>query len=171
MFESFLLKVWRSLALAKHSQLQVMRLMNDQFLIGVTGVIFNDNLEILLVKHSYRRVPWSLPGGFLQAGEHPKKGLEREVHEETNFTVHVEKIIKTTHDKKTARLDMCYIGTYKKGHFQPSKEVLEANFFPKNKLPPIINDQYKQIDLGYKRYTQLHSIPLMRRLSNYFRFR
>lgn len=169
MLETWLLKVWRSLALAKHSQLQVMRLMNDQFLIGVTGVIFNDKQEVLLVKHSYRRVPWSLPGGFLKAGEHPKMGLEREIHEETRYVVQVEKIIKTTHDKKTARLDLCYIGSYKKGHFKPSNEVLEANFFSKNKLPPLINDQYKQIELGYKRYTQLHAIPLLRKFTNLFR--
>lgn len=34
-------------------------------------------------------------GGFLKAKEHPKKGLPREIFEETNFKVQVDRLIKT----------------------------------------------------------------------------
>lgn len=146
----------------------MLRLVNDEFLIGVTGVIFNDKQELLLVKHSYRRVAWSLPGGYLQAKEHPKKGLEREIYEETNFKVHVEKILMTKHDKETPRIDMCYVGIYSKGKFKASDEVIDFGFFAKDKLPKLIDDQYKQIEIGYKRYNELHKQPLFKRFINLF---
>jgi len=162
------LQLWKHLRLAKAFQIKMLRLVNDEFLIGVTGVIFNDKQELLLVKHSYRRVAWSLPGGYLQAKEHPKKGLEREIYEETNFKVHVEKILMTKHDKETPRIDMCYVGIYSKGKFKASDEVIDFGFFAKDKLPKLIDDQYKQIEIGYKRYNELHKQPLFKRFINLF---
>jgi ADP-ribose pyrophosphatase YjhB (NUDIX family) len=146
----------------------MMRAVNDKFLIGVTGVIFNNKHEVLLVKHSYRRVAWSLPGGYLQGKEHPKEGLEREVFEETNFKVLIEKIIKTRHDDTSARLDMCYVGTYLKGDFKKSSEVIDYGFFPLNKLPSIIDDQYEQIELANKRYRSMHGKNILSQISNLF---
>ncbi len=162
------MQLWKHLRLAKAFQIKMLRLVNDEFLIGVTGVIFNDKQELLLVKHSYRRVAWSLPGGYLQAKEHPKKGLEREIYEETNFKVHVEKILMTKHDKETPRIDMCYVGIYSKGKFKASDEVIDFGFFAKDKLPKLIDDQYKQIEIGYKRYNELHKQPLFKRFINLF---
>ncbi|MBI1863067.1 NUDIX hydrolase [Candidatus Microgenomates bacterium] len=161
-----LLALWRRLALSKNTQMRVLRMVNDEFLVGVTGVIFNADHEVLVVKHSYRRVPWSLPGGFLKGGEHPKKGLEREVYEETHFKVHIEKLIKTQHDTDGARLDFCYSGTYKKGKFKKSHEVVDYGFFSRSKLPPLIDDQYKQIELAYDQYKKSHTLPFMKRIRN-----
>lgn len=163
-----LLQIWANVKPAKILQIKFLRLVNDKFLIGVTGVIFNDKHEVLLVKHSYRRVEWSLPGGYLQANEHPKKGLQREIFEETNFNVHIEKILMTKHDNDTPRLDMCYMGIFKKGTFKKSDEVIDYGFFETNKLPKLINDQYKQIELGYKRYNKIHNNTFFTKLSNLF---
>lgn len=163
-----LLQLWKNLKAGKMFQIFLLRVVNEKFLIGVTGVIFNENEEVLLVKHSYRRVPWSLPGGYLQAKEHPKKGLEREIREETNFKVHVERILMTKHDKDTPRIDMCYVGMFKTGKFKQSDEVVDFGFFEKDKLPDLITDQYKQIESGYQRYTQLHKKPLFKKFINLF---
>lgn len=151
-------------------QIKVLRLFNDKFLIGVTGVIFNENHEVLLLKHSYRRVMWSLPGGYLQSNEHPKKGLQREIFEETNFKVFIEKIVKTSHDKNSARLDMCYVGTFKSGKFKKSHEVTDFKFHAVKNLPKLIDDQYKQIDLAYEQYKHLHTIPFFKKITNLFSF-
>lgn len=156
------------MAPSKNFQIKFLRMVNDKFLIGVTGVIFNDAYEVLLVKHSYRRVPWSLPGGYLQANEHPKKGLEREIREETNFVVHIEKIIQTKHDNDTPRIDMCYIGTFEKGKFKKNDEVIDFEFTAINKLPKLIDDQYKQIELGYKRYKEIHGNPFFKKIISLF---
>jgi ADP-ribose pyrophosphatase YjhB (NUDIX family) len=167
--QRLLLNVWKKLSLSVKPQIQVMRMMNDKFLVGVTGVIFNADHEVLIVKHSYRRVPWSLPGGFLQAGEHPKEGLVREIFEETHFIVHADEIVKTQHDKETARLDICIVGTYKKGKFKKSHEVTDYGFFKLDKLPSLIDDQYEQIESAYKKYKKEHSKSLLHRVKTFLR--
>jgi 8-oxo-dGTP diphosphatase len=149
---SLLLALYKKLNLPKGLQLFVQRFINDQFLIGVTGVIFNDKNEVLLFKHTYRKVEWSLPGGYLQEKEHPKEGLRREIEEESGFRVKILKMIKSKHDIDSARLDMSYYGRFLGGEFKPSDEVIESRFFPKSKLPPLIDDQYKQIEEAYSRY-------------------
>ncbi len=148
-----LLKIWKKLSLPQPVQLLLMRFANDQFLIGVTGVIFNEKNEVLLLKHTYRKVEWSLPGGYLKANEHPKVGLAREIMEETNFTVNVIKIIRTQTDHK-GRLDMCYFGVFVSGKFKPSEEVIEYKFVDPEKLPKLLDDQYRQISDGLKRKKQ-----------------
>ena len=82
-----LAKLWKLLHLSKSTQLFAMRILQDQFLVGVTGIIFNDQNEVLLFKHTYRSHAWSLPGGYLKSGEHPTEGLEREIKEESNLVI------------------------------------------------------------------------------------
>ncbi|MBP7843151.1 NUDIX hydrolase, partial [Candidatus Woesebacteria bacterium] len=72
-----LAKLWKLFGLPKNIQLFAMRRLQDQFLVGVTGIIFNNKNEILLFKHVYRAHSWSLPGGYMKAGEHPREGVER----------------------------------------------------------------------------------------------
>ena len=83
-------RIYHALHLPKNTQLFAMRFLQDQFLIGVTGIILNDQKEILLFKHTYRSHSWSLPGGYLKAGEHPREGLEREIKEESGLVVSVD---------------------------------------------------------------------------------
>lgn len=148
-----LLQLWKKLPLSRAVRVFLLRRINDQFLIGVTGVIFNKHNHVLVLKHTYRKVAWSLPGGYLQQGEHPKAGLAREIEEETGFKVHILKIIKTT-AQKDGRLDMSYFGVYESGKFKPSEEVIKHKFVPIDKLPKLIEDQYKQIEDGLYRKKQ-----------------
>ncbi len=137
-----LLKIWGILHLPTGLQLFFMRRVNDQFLVGVTGVFLDDNKKILLVKHSYRNTnQWSLPGGYIKSGEHPKEGLEREVKEETGFEVSADRRLKIRTDRETARLDITYSGTFFGGVFTPSKEITGAKLFSFDKLPVLHEDQ------------------------------
>lgn len=79
-------KLWRALHLPAKLQLFIMRLFQDEFLVGVTGIFFDDHRRILLFKHTYRG-SWSLPGGYIKGKEHPKEGLEREIKEESGLVV------------------------------------------------------------------------------------
>lgn len=123
-----------------------MRVVQDQFLIGVTGIIFNEKKEVLLFKHSYRQTVWSLPGGYLKSGEHPGDGLEREIFEESGFTVSVDEQLKTRTDRDSARLDLCYVGKFIGGHFSPGSEVTEYGFFSFENLPLISKAQLYLIE-------------------------
>ncbi len=143
-----LARLWRFLRLPKQLQLLIMRLIQDQFLIGVTGIIFNDKQEILLFKHSYRQTVWSLPGGYLKSKEHPQEGLEREIKEESGLIVSADTELKTRTDRDTARLDICYVGKFIGGKFTPSHEVTEHGFFSFADLPLISANQLYLIELA-----------------------
>ncbi|MBP7700571.1 NUDIX domain-containing protein [Candidatus Woesebacteria bacterium] len=143
-------KLWKLFHLPKNIQLFVMRLLQDQFLVGVTGIIFNDKKEILLFKHVYRAHSWSLPGGYMKAGEHPREGIEREIFEESGLVVSADEMLKTRTDRSSARLDLCYIGAFIGGDFKPTHEVSEYGFFNQDSLPLLRKNQLFLIDQALK---------------------
>lgn len=130
-------KIWKLLRLPKNFQLYIMRRVNDQFLVGVTGIFFDDKRRILLFKHTYRDGNrWSLPGGYLKGKEHPKEGLEREIKEESGLVVSADKRLRIRTDRDSPRLDIVYTGKYIGGDFTPSNEVKEIGFFTFKKSSP-----------------------------------
>lgn len=153
--KTLLAKLYKALHLPKGLQLSVMRLFQDRFLVGVTGIIFNDQNEILLFKHTYRSHAWSLPGGYLKSGEHPREALEREIKEESGLVVSIDDSLKTRTDRDTARLDMCYIGVLIGGDFSPTHEVSEFGFFTQDNLPLLRQNQVFLIDQALKQRTSL----------------
>lgn len=144
--KSILTKVWKILHMPKGIQLFIMRFFQDQFLVGVTGIIFNEKSEVLLFKHIYRAHSWSLPGGYLKAGEHPIEGLEREIKEESGLVVSVDDSLKTRTDRGSARLDICYTGVLIGGEFVPTHEVSEYGFFTIENSPLLRKNQVFLID-------------------------
>ena len=134
-------RLWKLLNLPKGVQLFFMRFFQNQFLVGVTGVIFNEKNEVLLFKHTYRQQSWSLPGGYLRAGEHPAEALEREIKEESRLVVSVDAPLSTRTDRTGSRLDMCYTGVFIGGEFTPSKEVSAYGFFSQDKMPLLRSNQ------------------------------
>lgn len=139
---NFSSRLWQKLRLPTKVQLFVMRKLNDQFLIGATGVFFDKKGRVLLFKHSYRgNGSWSLPGGYIKKGEHPKEGLEREVLEESGLIVSADERLKIRTDRENSRLDITYSGIFIGGDFKPSKEVIKAKFFGFDALPVLPKDQ------------------------------
>ena len=55
--------------------------------IGAAAFIVNDKGEVLLVKHTYGRLNWELPGGGAETNESPVETALREVREETGLVV------------------------------------------------------------------------------------
>ncbi|NCT55802.1 NUDIX domain-containing protein [bacterium] len=139
--KSFLAKIWKLLNLPKGTQLFIMRILQNQFLVGVTGVIFNQKDEVLLFKHTYRGHAWSLPGGYMKAGEHPAEALEREIKEESGFVISADEELKTRTDRDSSRLDICYTGVFIGGDFTATKEVSEYGFFSQDTLPLLRSNQ------------------------------
>ena len=129
-----------------------MRFFQDRFLVGVTGIILNEQKEILLFKHTYRSHSWALPGGYLKSGEHPREALEREIKEESGLVVSVDDSLKTRTDRDSARLDMCYTGLLIGGEFTQTHEVSEYGFFALDKLPLLRKNQLFLIDEVLKQH-------------------
>ncbi|HLC87915.1 MAG TPA: NUDIX hydrolase [Patescibacteria group bacterium] len=165
---ALLARAWKLLSLPKNLQIALMRATQDEFLIGVTGVILNTENEILICKHTYRgKTGWSLPGGYIKAKEHPKEGLAREIEEETGLIVRIEEQFRLRTDRETARIDISLIGKYVGGEFKKSGEVSEARFFKFEDLPLISKNQLLLIReiLDRKSQPAKPLIPKERKLS------
>ncbi|MFJ7748638.1 NUDIX hydrolase [Arthrobacter sp. NPDC097144] len=59
---------------------------------GITGVVFNDEGQVLLVRRSDNG-RWTLVTGMLDPGEEPAAGTLREIQEETGVTAEIEHLI------------------------------------------------------------------------------
>jgi ADP-ribose pyrophosphatase YjhB (NUDIX family) len=58
--------------------------------VGAVGALFNERGQVLIVEHAFRTdFPWGLPGGWVEAGEHPAAAVEREFREELGLRVDV----------------------------------------------------------------------------------
>lgn len=123
-----------------------MRVIQDQFLIGVTGIILSEKKEVLLFKHTYRQTKWSLPGGYIKSKEHPFEALEREIAEESGLIVSAEEQLKIRTDRESSRLDVIVAGKHIGGEFKSSHEVSEFGFFSFENLPAISKSQLLLID-------------------------
>ncbi|MDO8573713.1 MAG: NUDIX domain-containing protein [Candidatus Daviesbacteria bacterium] len=144
--KTILAKLWRALSMPRGIQLLLMRVFQDQFLIGVTGIIFNESNEVLLFKHTYRQTAWSLPGGYIKSKEHPFEALEREILEESGLVVSAEEQLKIRTDRETSRLDVTVVGQHIGGEFKKSPEVTEFGFFSFENLPFISKRQLLLIE-------------------------
>ncbi len=64
----------------------------------IVGVVFNDKEEVLLTQRfdpefADAHMKWDLPGGSHEIGETLEQTVTRELHEETGYTVHVERVL------------------------------------------------------------------------------
>jgi 8-oxo-dGTP diphosphatase len=140
--KTLLLKLWRALPNSYFLRRNLVWLITQKFLVGVVGIVFNDEKEILLLNHSYRKeYPWGLPGGWLKKGEQPHQAIRREIAEEIGVTVQVVKPLIIESDTKWARLDLIFLCAIIDGEITSSDEVLSAKFFPVEKLPKILPSQ------------------------------
>jgi 8-oxo-dGTP diphosphatase len=61
-------------------------------LTGASAVIVDERGRVLLVKHTYGRLNWELPGGHTDPGESAAETAQREVREETGLRVRVKRL-------------------------------------------------------------------------------
>ncbi|MEP7334121.1 MAG: NUDIX hydrolase [Terracoccus sp.] len=78
--------VWRRIG--GRWQWRLLRWRETTFLVGLTGVVLDDDERVLVQVHRYwMGNPCGLPSGWAAAGETWEQGLTREVREETGLTV------------------------------------------------------------------------------------
>jgi 8-oxo-dGTP diphosphatase len=59
---------------------------------GAACAVFDDGGQVLLVKHTYGRENWELPGGLGEPGESPDETAARELLEETGLAVQLDRL-------------------------------------------------------------------------------
>lgn len=144
----FLFWLWRVLPLPFFVRSGLMWISNQKFLVGVDGIILNEDNECLLFKHSYRKeFPWGLPSGYLEKGEDPDQAMEREIFEESGFNVRITKLLEAYRFKEMSRIGLIFKGELVENNtFIPSNEVQDARFFALDELPEISPHQIKIIE-------------------------
>lgn len=110
--------------------------------VAVAVMVENDEHELLLVQriHTPMRGYWTLPVGYMDAGEDPVLAAERECLEETGLKIHVSQlvdIIAVREHPNGANLLIIYCGEILGGSLEAGDDAGQAEFFPRDQLPPL----------------------------------
>lgn len=109
----------------------------------VAALITDSQNRILLAKRKINPFKsfWDLPGGFLEFGEEPQKGLKREIREELGITIKIlsffDIAIDNYHDDgfKFATLNIYYLVKIANGKPKPDSDISEIKWFGKEEIP------------------------------------
>lgn len=125
----------------------VWRLFQARYTAGAVGVIFNDQGQLLLLKHVYRpRLLWGLPGGYVAHRENPADTVVRELLEETGLTVEVVAPLMVEHGSVANHLDLAYLCRLKQdGEVLLSSEILAYRWAALDDLPSMRRFHYEAI--------------------------
>ena len=116
--------------------------LHPRFLVGVNGIVFNEQGEVLVAHHVFRgENAWGLPGGIINRGEGLIKALQRELLEETNLQIEVGPLLQVGVGDVRPNVTFFFLCTLKApaaGHppeMQVNGELFEAGFYPPGALP------------------------------------
>ncbi len=142
--DGLVLRLWRSLRGV--SQWYVLWFLHDKFMVGVSGVIEDEEGRILLLRHRFwREGSWGLPGGYANKGERLEETVRREVREETGYEVEVRGLIRVVSGYRL-RVEASYRGKFVGGVERlDGREVLEARFFKRDELPVKILPSHREL--------------------------
>jgi 8-oxo-dGTP diphosphatase len=98
--------------------------------------------QVLLVRRANepQRGHWSLPAGFVDAGEDPAQAAARECHEETGLLVQVTgllDVIAGQEHPRGANILIVYQGEITSGLPRPGDDADSVAFFSLDNLPPL----------------------------------
>jgi len=131
-----ILRLWRVMPQWIH--LLASKLARKKFRAAVAALIFNQQGQILLFKHTYRRFEWGIPAGSLEYREQPADAIVREFREETGMTIRVERLMTVISAKEDHHLAVIYLCKIISGQFKPSNEISEMKYFDVNELPKML---------------------------------
>jgi 8-oxo-dGTP pyrophosphatase MutT (NUDIX family) len=111
--------------------------------LGSAAAIFDARKRILLVKQTYGRLNWELPGGLADGHESPIETVVREVHEEIGLEVEVKSLAAWYYEPAedlvhfVFRCDPRPLGTVPSADMA---EISEWGYWPVTDLPGPISD-------------------------------
>lgn len=106
------------------------------------AVLVMQNDQVLLVRRANNpmRGLWTLPAGFMDAGEDPRQAAERECLEETGLTVRAGELIDVIYGlehSRGAHLVIFYRAELLDGELHAKDDVDSAAFYSLYELPPL----------------------------------
>ena len=111
--------------------------------VDVRAFILNENDEILMAKESVDG-KWTIPGGWADIGNSPKEVVVREIKEETGLEAEVVRLLAVYDKQKHGHPEepyhiykLMFFCQTKGGTLQPGFDMLDASFFPMERLPEL----------------------------------
>jgi 8-oxo-dGTP diphosphatase len=109
--------------------------------VGAAAAIFNAAGHVLLVRHTYGRLNWELPGGASEPGESVIETAIREVQEETGLDVFPKQLTGVYYDEEYDAHHFVFLCSA--GNGRPdvrSAEVDACRFWSPDELPRPMSD-------------------------------
>jgi ADP-ribose pyrophosphatase YjhB (NUDIX family) len=133
---------WRALAglwhrLAGPIQWRLLWLTQAKFMVGVVGVVLDDQDRVLLLRNRFwPDGSWGLPAGYARGGERFEDALAREVREETGCRIEDVRLVRLVSGYRL-RAEAVFSARLLPGQPRPDgREVLEAGLYRVDALPP-----------------------------------
>lgn len=121
------------------------RFFQTKYSMGVVGIIWNEQGEVLLVEHVFHpRHRWGLPGGWIGNDEKPADALIRELEEELGLLATAETLVLFDKTQRN-HLDFAYTCSIQNTVQKLSGELLAYDWFAPNALPKLHPFQYQAI--------------------------
>jgi ADP-ribose pyrophosphatase YjhB (NUDIX family) len=120
------------------------KIIQPKFSMGVVGVVFNEDGQVLLAEHVFHHIPWGLPGGWVDRNENPEQAVCREFQEEFQLNINVQKMI-ILEVTQNNHIDIAYLCETNDQIGQLSPEILSYNWVDLNKLPRLRKFHYRTI--------------------------
>jgi ADP-ribose pyrophosphatase YjhB (NUDIX family) len=132
----FLFRLWQKLPLWVH--ILASRMIRPRYRVAVAAMVFNEQGQILLFRHTYRKFEWGIPAGSLEYGEEPERAIVREFMEEAGIQIRVKKLLLAESAKNDHHVTLIYLCAVELGTFRESAEISEIRYFPVDALPPML---------------------------------
>ena len=116
----------------------VAKIVRPLFLVAVAALIFDEQGQILLFKHTYRKFEWGIPAGGLEQREQPADAILREFFEETGMQIQIKKLLTVLSLREANHVTIVYLCKIVSGEFSESLEISEMKYFDVNALPPML---------------------------------
>ena len=149
--KSLIARAWR--ALAGPVQWRVLWATQAKFMVGVTGVVRDEDGRVLVLRHRLwpEDRPWGLPTGFALKGEEFPQTVVREVKEETGLDVEPGRLVRVASGYRL-RVEVAYEARLVGGTHQALQledmEILEAAWVTPDTLPDGIQPAHRELVLA-----------------------
>lgn len=103
----------------------------------ISGSLVYKDDKVLLAKRAIppRENFWTIPAGFLELKESTEAGAKREVWEEANADIKVERLLSVIDIVHISQVYIIYLSSLKGSSFSPGPESLDVKLFKEEEIP------------------------------------